>query len=303
MSASTITRATWTDDDGTGLTGTVINNARLQGDVYDKIDAMFSGTGSYTTLSCGGDITVTGKATVNGDGFGVLAVGGTFYNHVMLAIGFGGNPLIVSHQVGAFSAVQGNSAVKTSGGFVAGFETQIGVAAGAGTLPDLVSFSQGSTLLGSGATITRVIGFKTLDDVNGTNNAVFAPDGVAFTGNWYIYYNGTRASYLAGNLTVGAEVGRDVANNYLRLDGGIGGGIGANVICFGNTHATVPGQLQLNPIGTGDILWGKALVALGGGAAPTLGTIGGAGPAAAAQNKWLQLVDTGGAKCWIPVWK
>jgi hypothetical protein len=35
---TTINRATWTDDDGSGATGTIINNARLQGDVYDKID-------------------------------------------------------------------------------------------------------------------------------------------------------------------------------------------------------------------------------------------------------------------------
>src|SRR4029434_3708989 len=34
----TINRATWVDDDGSGTTGTIINNARLQGDVYDKVD-------------------------------------------------------------------------------------------------------------------------------------------------------------------------------------------------------------------------------------------------------------------------
>jgi len=36
---TTINRATWTDDDGSGMTGTILNNARLQGDVYDKVDA------------------------------------------------------------------------------------------------------------------------------------------------------------------------------------------------------------------------------------------------------------------------
>ncbi len=52
-----------------------------------------------------------------------------------------------------------------------------------------------------------------------------------------------------------------------------------------------------------DIQIGKALVALGGGAAPTLGTIGGSGPATAAQNTWLQLKDSTGATFWVPVWK
>lgn len=35
---TTINRATWVDDDGSGATGTILNNARLQGDVYDRID-------------------------------------------------------------------------------------------------------------------------------------------------------------------------------------------------------------------------------------------------------------------------
>ena len=34
-----IVRKTWIDDDGSGLTGTPINNAALQGDIYDPIDA------------------------------------------------------------------------------------------------------------------------------------------------------------------------------------------------------------------------------------------------------------------------
>lgn len=41
--------------------------------------------------------------------------------------------------------------------------------------------------------------------------------------------------------------------------------------------------------------------ALGGGAAATLGTIGGTGPATAAQNQWVQ-ITVGGANRWIPVW-
>jgi hypothetical protein len=54
---------------------------------------------------------------------------------------------------------------------------------------------------------------------------------------------------------------------------------------------------------TGEIKYMKALVALGGGAAPTLGTIGGAGPATAAQNSWIQLKDSTGVSVWVPCWK
>lgn len=43
-------------------------------------------------------------------------------------------------------------------------------------------------------------------------------------------------------------------------------------------------------------------VALGGGAAPTLGTIGGSGPATAAQNQWLE-VTIDGIRNWVPCWQ
>lgn len=46
MAASVISRATWTD----GVGGTVINNARLQGDVYDKIDALIAATITFGNL-------------------------------------------------------------------------------------------------------------------------------------------------------------------------------------------------------------------------------------------------------------
>ncbi len=52
-----------------------------------------------------------------------------------------------------------------------------------------------------------------------------------------------------------------------------------------------------------DIQWGKAIVALGGGAVPAFGTIGGAGPAGAGQNGWIRMLDSAGIPCWVPVWK
>lgn len=42
-------------------------------------------------------------------------------------------------------------------------------------------------------------------------------------------------------------------------------------------------------------------IALGGGAAATLGTIGGSGPTTAAQAQWVE-IDIGGTAHWIPVW-
>jgi hypothetical protein len=61
-------------------------------------------------------------------------------------------------------------------------------------------------------------------------------------------------------------------------------------------------SVWLSPDGY-DVQFGRALVALGGGVAPTLGTIGGTGPAAAAQNAWMRWIDSAGAAFWIPIWK
>jgi hypothetical protein len=51
-----------------------------------------------------------------------------------------------------------------------------------------------------------------------------------------------------------------------------------------------------------DVRWGVPLAALGGGAAPTLGTIGGAGPANAAQQGWLRIIESTGSTVFMPVW-
>jgi hypothetical protein len=52
----------------------------------------------------------------------------------------------------------------------------------------------------------------------------------------------------------------------------------------------------------GSVDFRYATTALGGGAAPTLGTIGGAGPAAAAQNSWLKVLINGTAS-YLAVWR
>lgn len=80
MAASTITRATWTNDSGTPAVpvgdGTVLNNTRLQNDIYAKIDEMFAGAGSYATFSLGG------KFAVEGFGTSTFSAGGTGANAV-----------------------------------------------------------------------------------------------------------------------------------------------------------------------------------------------------------------------------
>jgi len=54
--------------------------------------------------------------------------------------------------------------------------------------------------------------------------------------------------------------------------------------------------------GTGIVDLVYATTALGGGAAPTFGTIGGSGPATAAQNSWLK-VRINATDSYIPIWR
>jgi hypothetical protein len=78
-----------------------------------------------------------------------------------------------------------------------------------------------------------------------------------------------------------------------------------------NTHKTtiVAGgadtdiSISLQPQGAGVIDFAYASNALGGGAAPTFGTIGGTGPTTAAQQDWLKITFNGTNTRWIPLWK
>jgi len=61
-------------------------------------------------------------------------------------------------------------------------------------------------------------------------------------------------------------------------------------------------QVVIGGSGAADIQWGTPLVANGGGAAPTFGTIGGSGPTLASQHAWLRVIDSTGTASWVPVW-
>jgi hypothetical protein len=65
MAASTVFRSTLTDDDGSGTTGSIWNEAELS-KIYDSIDLALSGTGAYTTLEMGGNILADGTLAGTG---------------------------------------------------------------------------------------------------------------------------------------------------------------------------------------------------------------------------------------------
>lgn len=155
----------------------------------------------------------------------------------------------------------------------------------------------------------------------GNNVGVFVANGrsTGVAGEW--------ADYLltqAGNLTVdhamGAVLGWSINAPSIVLGTGTVLDAGALRVAGNVTQGSVNRfglQILSNPSGGSGVnaaLWVTAGlsrfdgrvdinngIALGGGAAATLGTIGGSGPTAVAQAQWLE-VDIGGTAHWIPVW-
>jgi hypothetical protein len=67
---------------------------------------------------------------------------------------------------------------------------------------------------------------------------------------------GTLASLaVSGDTTIGAEVLRSDNTTYVRISGGNSAGTGANVICFGGSHGSVPGQMNLSATGAGNMIY------------------------------------------------
>ena len=213
---------------------------------------LFSSTLGVTGISTlgvvnAGAVTSSGSGSFAGTASGGLAVGGTLYSHVLVAIGLGGHPLTGLHQAGVYSAINADSSADGVGSFNAGFETAIGTQAGEFTLEKAQNYSIGNIALGEGSTITRTWGFATYEETSGTHNAHIATHDAEFAGNWFIYYAGSRPSFLGtGNLTIGKEILQAADDGYVRFAGGDSAGAGANLILFGPTHATNANKAQLN---------------------------------------------------------
>ena len=102
---------------------------------------------------------------------------------------------------------------------------------------------------------------------------------------------GTGSVVDAGALLIGGNVSQGTNRYGLHIISNPSGGGGINAALYVQTGLSrFDGRVDINnPI------------ALGGGAAATLGTIGGTGPTAAAQAQWVE-IDIGGTPHWIAVW-
>lgn len=143
------------------------------------------------------------------------------------------------------------------------------------------------------------------ESFSGAGDVTIAAGDVA-GGDININTGGTNAGFITragvwtlgtGGVETGATRGDLVVKNTL--------GIRAVNAAANNTYALIGGNASDQVViaaGGADIKWGKAEVALGGGAAPTLGTIGGSGPTVATQQGWLRVIASDGTVRWMPTW-
>lgn len=128
--------------------------------------------------------------------------------------------------------------------------------------------------------------------------------------NGFLWDNGTTGTMAlstAGELTLGGSAAVDgiirIPNNSAIKGRNVGNTADVEIARISSVNSDVVlGNGTISLTGTSLVDFAGPPVGLGGGAAPTFGTIGGAGPATAAQNSWLK-IKIAGVDTWIPVWR
>jgi len=185
----------------------------------DSVDAVFAAAGNGTSVGLnvgsGKTLSVAGTLVVTGAASTIDAT----------AIGSS------TPDSGAFTTLSASSTVSGTG-----FSTYL-------ASPPAI----GGTTANTGA-FTTLSASSTVTLSGGTAN------GVAYLNGSKVVTSGSALTFDGTNLAVPAEVYRTSTTSFLRLSGGDGAGSGANIIAFGQSHASAAGRLSLSAIGSGDII-------------------------------------------------
>ncbi len=221
--------------------------------------------------------------------------------------------------------VNGNASITGTLG-VTGATTLIGGIASSttltGTLTTTISIKSPILDSGSGNLVLKGAGATGVTIDNAGNTTLSGTLGVTGTSSvGALSVNGAIATvFVAGSANRQFQVDSSVASVATGIKIKVfasGGGVAISAISPSGAEtlsidALGTGAIQIgltssgNVIlggGGGDIRWNRANIALGGGAAPTVGTIGGSGPAAAGQRNWLRFIESDGTASFIPVWR
>ncbi len=235
------------------LTNAAGYQIRLAYDSSHYADLTTDANGYLNIAPSGGKTVVGTILNVTGTAAGVASFGGVTYSHVLVAFGYEGggaagsaNPLTDLHQVGAYSAIQGNASCTGAGSYVIGFETACGVNAGANVVDYTLAWSTGSVNKGAGVTITRTIGLSLTEETAGTYNAAISTFNATFAADYFIYYPGTRVSYFGGPMVLPSELYRSSDSSYVRISASNTAGESPSLIMYGSSHATNAFEAHFN---------------------------------------------------------
>jgi hypothetical protein len=208
------------------VTGFQINGAATSGTVllgngtnYVASTLVLPNTATSTNaLYASATNTIASNANVNFTSLGQAAFGSaiTASDGFLLVVAATSGTSQMGLHIGNFTTT---SAATTA---INGVFVGISTAAASYTTALLTGYEFAGVAVGSGQTITRAVGYHTLDFSYGTNNALMAlGDDTTFTGNWSIYQNSTKASYFNGGISAGTAsdpgAGNMAANAFIPL--------------------------------------------------------------------------------------
>lgn len=166
------------------------------------------------------------------------------------------------------------------------------------TMDVAATFSLAAPIGAGSVAITRACGMRMSENVS------YATHAAGFLYNGILIANHTVTFTATTQITSTAQAAISVGQITLTNAGGHTIDNAASVYIAGPFVAGGSAVITNNYalwVDSGIVRWDDP-IAMGGGAAATLGTIGGSGPAAAAQNQWLR-VNVNGTANYIPVWQ
>jgi hypothetical protein len=269
---------------GTGAVPLTVNGVSGQTADFFDCTAFGGAAGGVFKIPVSGNVTFGLGLTVTTNGITVTA-GGITVSNGGITITAGGEVITAGGlQVTAGGvAIGGASSGARFGAYVTGTLTATGANA-AGVWVDATATAGANADVLAGLIV----------------NPVFAPG--AFTGtSMYGIAVGTnsvaQASASKYGIQVGAQTGANT-NNYGVYINAPSGASGQNVGAYINGGIIVSGS----PTGIAATIGLTSVTAAnGGGATPTLGSIGGSGPSSAGQVGWLKIFN-GVTATWIPIW-